>query len=49
MSKSFVWTSIASSVFIAISTIDILAGKTEIGLVMAVNAVALAILALRDN
>lgn len=49
MPKGIVWTSIASSALIAISTIDLLAGKADIALALAVNAVALAILALRDN
>ena len=49
MPKGIVWTSIASSVFIAISMIESLAGRQEIALVTAVNAIAFAVLAIRDN
>lgn len=49
MPKGIVWTSIASSVFIVISVLESLAGKQDIALVTAINAIAFAILAIRDN
>lgn len=49
MPKGIIWTSIVSSVFVAISTIELLTGATDSALVMALNAIAFAVLALRDN
>lgn len=49
MPKNIVWASIASTAFIAISAVESLAGRQEVALVTAVNAVAFALLSLRDN
>lgn len=49
MPKKVIWTAVGSSLFILISVLESLAGSQEVALVTAVNAVALAILALKDN
>lgn len=49
MPKQIVWTSVVASFFIAVSTISLLTDAKDIALVMSLNGIAFAVLALKDN